>query len=607
MQKENRDVIVTIPDRCYLSPDAGREFPFPFYFRVTYGILPQDSERLSADAVSCTEEEKIPGRADAVQGPEIRVSGFEQLLPEEKISGFIANLTKEGDRWSMRKAPEGSDIIMEYAGEKPELDFCFSAVTENFICEAKERGPVVLKVQVKNFPETDDYSYNLSTSAVYAPWAKKISFSPETVSIPAYAEISYEFDGDFVEKRLWQDQTPIETARSPYRTLIQKPSQFTLEVFNDRGIRDICQAQIDVRPPRILEFRPDREFFAKGEAVRLNWELESVCSVSLDGFTEGKDVMEENKAVVYPAAQSEEKEVCYILHADGYKNGRSHTVSAQITLKETKWKNKGPVSGYFSGNVYESNSYNSRLFWHEGNVYCYAHPKLYRSADGTEWEEYAQNDACDEEFTCLAADYCGGTVYMMGKKKDALYFSAYDFTTQKFTCAPAGQICSSDTGGFAFSRNRTAFFQILPGGIKILYGEDGQWNAGSSVIKAQRGMRVLSGDYCFFKSGFYAAMLCTSDSGGQKRLYFYDCDEQMEEAKYVMEPGAGDCFVCLIPAENDLYLLTDSRIMGCRDGKPADPYCPQVRQGSRPWLGRGNDGILMGIYPDKNRWNYGRK
>lgn len=601
----NADIVVKIPDRCYLSPDPGREFPFPFSFQVTYGVLAENVKVTSGIFGENTGPEKTDEetQADALEGPQIVVSGMEQLMPEDKIGSFLSNLTKEGERWSIRKSASGSDVIMEYAGETPEPDFCFTASTEKFLCEAKEKGAVILKVQVRNFPEIQDYSYNLTTVVAYAPWAKRIAFSPGAVKIPAQAEVYYEYDGDYTDKRLWQDDEQVMTARSPYTALIERPCLFGLEVFNDRGISDTLQASIEVLPPRILEFSSESLFFSEGQAVRLKWKAESVSGISLDGFIEGTDEKTEDGAIVHPSSRAG-KTVSYTLRAAGYQNGHPHIESSRIDLLKTGWNKAGTVSGYFAGDVYGNTSYNGRLFWHEENLYCYAHPYLYRSADGRSWEAAAHNDSCSSEFSCLAADYFDGILYVMGKQTDVLYLSSCDFSTGQFSCAPAGQRCSSDAGCFAFSERRKAYCQVLPKGLQISSEENGRWNGASSVVKAEEGMSVLSGDYCFFKDNFYAVMLCQAQNGGQKKLYVYRCGNGAEEAQYVWDAGAKDCFVCLVPAENELYILTDSVIAGYRQGTAVDPYVPPVPAGSRPWFGRGRGSSLTAVYPDKNLWNY---
>lgn len=601
MKQENADIIVAIPDRCYLSPDPRREFYYPFYFQVTYGVVPENlklPDTKEEIGTKATAEE-----ARAIEGPQIRVSGLEQLLPEEKIGNFIENLTKEGQYWDIRKAPSGSEVIMEYAGETPVSDFCFTASTERFLCEAQEKGTVVLKAQVKNFPGIEDYTQILKTTVAYIPWAKSLIFQPKIAAISEKVEVSYEYDGDFTEKRLKQDGIWVQTARSPYTTLIQRPSLFELEVFNDRGLTDMIQEQIDVLPPRILKFFSESRFFTEGQAVRLTWEVESASDVSLDGFVEGRDERTSTGAVVYPIAEGGEA-VCYTLRVSGYKGRKPYTVSSQISLFETRWKNMGAVSGYFSGDIYANPTYQGRLFWHRDRLYGYAHPNLYGSADGLTWEKTAQNDACGSEFSCLAADYFGGVLYIMGRKREHLYFSSYDFSTEEFSCIPAGKDCNSNMGSFAFSQTRKAYCQIYENGISISCEEDGQWNGASSILKAEKGMRVQSGDYCFFKDRFYAVMLCSSQEGGGKKLYVYDCGEQAEEEVYIWEAGDEDSFVCLVPAENDLYILTNSVFAGYRKGKPVDRYIPPAPKGSRPWLGRGRESALMGIYPDKNKWNY---
>lgn len=595
--QENSDIVVEIPARCYLSPDVSRVFPYPFSFKVMYGILPTECK-------SKTVRSEEGSTADAIKSPQVVVSGMEQLLPEDKIGDFVANLTKAGTNWSMRKAASGSDVIMEYAGEAPDPDFCFTASTEQFVCEAEEKGTVLLTVQIKNFPGIEDYSYHLSITVVYAPWAKSLSYSPSIVEIPAQVEVSYEWDGDFSEKQLWQDGIEVETARSPYIAQIRSPSLFELKVFNDMRISDSLQMRIDVAPPEIIDFSAESNFFEKGQAVRLTWKLRSVSEVSLDGFVIGRDKMTEDGAIVYPALIQDEKNVCYTLQAYGYKDGNDCKTTARVLLFETKWKNLGAVSGYFAGDVYQNPSYQGRLFRYEDHIYAYAHPSLYRSSDGLSWESAAQNTVCSQDFSCLAANYSDGILYIMGKQNKSLYISTYDFRAGQFSCSAAGQICNSNLGGFAFSKNQKAYFQVVAKGMQISREQDGKWNAASSVITAADGMRVLSGDYCFFKKNFYAALLCSAEEEGQKKLYIYSSEESMEEPEYVWNAGEKDSFVCLVSTENELYILTDSMIAGYRAGRMVDSYFPTFPTGSRPWLGQEAGNVLMGIFPDKNKWNY---
>ena len=101
------NICVKIPERCFISPNPEKDFPFAFSFTVTYGYIP-NTDRI------CPVLREPQDRA--VKYPQITISGFDKLLSEsQKIETFIDNLKKSGDSgWNIKKAPAGSDIIIRY-------------------------------------------------------------------------------------------------------------------------------------------------------------------------------------------------------------------------------------------------------------------------------------------------------------------------------------------------------------------------------------------------------------------------------------------------------------------------------------------------------------
>lgn len=109
-------IVVAIPNKCYISPDPKREFPFEFYFHVTYGGVPKESRILSNPSCDKTVE--------TVTYPQITVGGFEKLLSEDKITPFLNDLKRTGDDdWLIKKHAANSNILFQYIGTELAPEF----------------------------------------------------------------------------------------------------------------------------------------------------------------------------------------------------------------------------------------------------------------------------------------------------------------------------------------------------------------------------------------------------------------------------------------------------------------------------------------------------
>ncbi len=587
-------IVVKIPEKCYISPDPKRTFPFPFSFVVTYGYIP------SRDFIR-------PGplndnEAEAIKSPQITISGFEKLLSADRIDDFVDNLKKTGsDDWTIKKSAS-SDIVMKFTGDDLDPDFYFCASTEKFISDTKKNDIATLKIAVSQFSGIEDQAYTISTKADYTPWAKSLTFAASPVPLGSRVDVFYECEGDAIDKRLSQDGVIADTARSPYTAEIDRPSLFTLEVFNQSGMNDRIQALIDVEPPQIISFAADRYYFAQGEAVNLKWTLRSVSSFQIDNLNKDKDVVSGSSAVVYPQTDPGEKAAVYTMRANGFIDKKPNSTTEKVVLTQTYWKKNGEVNGYFAGDVYGNTSYNSPIFVYKEIYYCYVHPVLYKSTDGVSWRQHSQNIEARDSFICFAAAQDHDTLYAMGKEGTGgkrLYITKYDFTGSMWTYAPAYQSCNSDIGSFAFSENSRVYAQTIPNGMSLAScGEDGKWNVKTSVIFAYGGRKVISGDYCFFKDRHYAVMLCEDNC-----IYVYDCSESMQDVLFKKEAGENSRYVSFIKTVNKLYIMTGCTLTDVKTQESADDFCPpMIKSGNRSWLGVNNDGKLFGIFPDKNLW-----
>lgn len=599
------NICVKIPERCFISPDPGRDFPFAFSFAITYGYVPDSCiENIESNGT-------LPGRdgLGAVKYPQVTISGFDKLLSEpQKIDAFVNNLKKTGDSdWIIHKASSGTDIVIRYTGLELSPDFYFSASTESLVADTKENDVVTMLVKVENFDHIENNCYGISTKVDYVPWAKSVTFGKSPVTLGTSVEVGYEYLGDKTDKKLMQNGVAVDTARSPYTAFIDRPALFSLMAFNDCGMIDSKEEFLDVLPPEILSFTADKSYFSDGDAVTLRWELTSVSNITIDNMDEKTDQAGEGKAVVYPAASGSGGFAEYVLRANGYKGGAPASVSRKVTLRHTMWKNAGSQKGYFSGEVYGNWKYNSRIFREGEFYYCYAHPCLYKSGDGLNWEKDSTNNRAAGQFLCIAADCHDHVVYVMGKEGaegKRLYISTYDFGTSKWEYAPAYQSWCADIGAFAFSRTGRAYAQTLENGIAIYRcGDDGKWNRGGAVIAAPAKRTVIGGDYCFYKKTFYAVMLCSDGY-----VYVYDCEESMEDILLKKKVGKNDRFVSLVPTENSLYIVTASCLANVVDGRAADGFSPMGEEADkRMWLGSDGDGGFFGIYPDKNLWRWNRE
>jgi hypothetical protein len=587
-------ILVKIPDKCYISPAPGRSFPFAFSFVLTYGVIPPD------------QVEKIPaasGPLEAVKGPTITLSGFERLLSPDKLDGFLKDLKKDGDKdWTIAQSL-ANGIVFTYAGDRPDPNFYFSASTEKFISDTRENGIVVLRVAVRGFDVPPDSDYVVSTRVDYTPWAKSLSFSQSPVPLGSKVEVYYDYMGDNVDKQLLQDGELVETARSPYTATIEKPSRFTLEVFNQSGILDRAQAEIETDPPKIDSFKADRDYFAEGEAVTLTWELHSVSTFTID-LLKDEEIIEGDKVEVHPQTPPGSISTAYTLRANGFMGKKPMSTAAAVTLTRTLWKNAGAATGFFAGDVYGNVNYNSRIVNHGGQHYCYAHPTLYQSTDGIAWTAHSVNDQAPESFRCIAADANGNTLYAMGKEGEngeSLSICQFDFSTSKWTYGTASQYWASDIGGFSFSDGEETYAQTVQGGITLARrGEDGGWNAGSSVIPAGEGEKAVSGDYCFFKDRHYAVMLCEDGY-----ISVYNCSEARQSVLFRRKVGKNGKFACFVQTLNRLYVMTGASLTDVKTQESADGFSPQEGgSAGRPWLGVDKCGNIFGLFPDKTVWTF---
>lgn len=587
-------IILKIPEVCYISANPQKEMPCTFYFLVTYGFLPGDQVKLLS---------KEGGGVRAVTGSTITIQNFDKLLSVDKLDEFLKNLKKTGDKdWIIEKSKE-NEIVITYAGDAPKQEFAFSASTEQFISDAKQNDWVTLTVKVRDF-DISDHSYIVKTKVSYAPWAEAISFSKNPVAIGEQTEVSFQYQGDGVKIQLLQGGSACKEAISPYTATITKPERFTLEVFNQLGIKDRVQAEIMVIPPEIKAFQADKTFFFqdKDEPVTLSWEVYSASTICMDYMDEGTKEIGTSPLEVHPKTKPGEKTVTYTLMANGYdENGIVIEKSKKILLQRTYWKKGDLAKGYFAQEVYGNLPYNSRIFTHDGQMYCYAHPDLYKSGDGITWESFSKNDKASAAFVCVAADYNKGKVYVMGKEEGTvLCLSTYDFSGNQWIYEPAYQYCNSNMGAFCFSKNSETYVQVMEKGLTLhRRGDDGAWNAGNAVICTYGETKVVAGDHCFFKDREYAVMLCHD-----QRIYVYDCSKDMEEVLFRYDSGENSRFVCFIKTINNLYVMSANLLLDVKSQKPVDAFSPARDVTGRPWMGVNSDGRAFGLFPDKAIWTY---
>jgi len=589
-------VILKIPEICYISLDPSRDFPFPFSFTATHGYLPQkDILPFSASGAGI----------DTAGGyPQITISGFDKLLSADKISAFINSLVISDTDWTIKKSGSSSDIVIRYGELELEPDFGFYAHTDKFIADTTNNKLVTLTVSVKNFPDIKDNSYIIGINVRFAPWAKSISFSQSPAALNSTVEVYYEYDGDDVDKILFQEAKNTGSARSPYIAEIGKPSLFSLRAFNTvGGAKDELERHLDVLPPEIKSFEPEKYYFSEGEPVNLSWNIFSYSSFDLAGIGP-KDKIHDTGAAVYPETAPGNKTVTYRLTAGGYINQRPGITSRDLTLTKTAWKNTGAVSGFFAGDVYKNLPQNTRVHAVKEKLYAYAHPKLYESGTGLSWIEFSYNDKVAGSFTCLATECDGKIFYAMGRSSEfpgKLFITLYDFAAKVWSYASAYQEHHSDIGSFAFSRSEKAYAQTVERGMSIVQcAENGQWNGASSIIIAESGKTVVSGDYCFFKDRYYSAMLCSDGY-----VYIYDCSDSMEEYLFKKNVSPAAKWVAFVATGNNLYLLTANAIIEMRSQSVADVFSPLGGDDkSRPWLGTDVTLDLCGIFPDKNYWRF---
>lgn len=584
-------IAVSIPEKCYISSDPKRTAPFEFYFHIAYGVIPEENRPPGEDS-----GQDETGRA------QVTVKGFEKLLSEDKIEDFISSLKiVGGDDWVIQKSVFSSDIIFRYEGDILPDDFFLRASVETFICDAVTNDPVMLTVRVKNFPGTEDVEYAICTKVDYTPWARSLSASQAVVDLDGQVEISYECLGDHIDKRLYQGVEKVNTARSPYTAVIDKPTLFTLEVFNEAGMEDRTQIWVDVSPPRITSFASDRNYFSSGEEQMLTWSVASVSNIAVDGLTEG-DTMGENYALVHPKASYGEKTVRYMLRAYGYKDKRPGGVSAEVFLNQSGWKNSGAVSGFFADQAaYAYENYNRHIFTYGNAYYCYANPVLYKSMDGFFFEPFSTNDTAPGSFLCLAADVFDGVLYAMGKQgkeERSLFFAMYHFGQGIWSYQSAMQTCISNHGAFSCSDGRIQYAQMCSRGIVLTSYEGGYWNDGTVSLAVPEGNTLVCGDVCCFKNQSYAAFL-TDD----RQLSVYCDTSENEHLLFATKLTQQESVIRFAQSENRLYVATEKTLYDVAMQRAADIFFP-LQQSGYPWFGRDLQGDLFGIFPDQCRWTY---
>lgn len=587
------NINVKIPDECFISADPSTDYPCEFSFTLTYGYIP---DRNFNRVMKSTTE--------AVKYPQITISEFNKLIPDSgKLKDFKDNLKESGDSdWTVVKNNNNSDIIIRYTGDKLTEDFYFMASTDSLVAGIRENGTVNLTVTVTNFDGIEDNQYTVSTKVYYAPWAKSIEFSTEKAMLNSEVKVSYDYDGDNVDKLLMQNGQEVTTSESPYTALISEPSLFTLLVFSQWKMMHMMQKFIDVYPPEIKSFTSNKNYFSPGDKITLEWEVTSSFNVTIDNINDDTDVAGQGSLDVYPQRLQGTDTVTYTLRANGYADKHPTLVSKSVTLTATAWKNMGKISCADLSTALDNLNYNSRILTYKNNYFCYTHPNLYISEDGLVWEKHSVNNCADADFICLATGLYEDTIYAMGKNGKTgadLFVSRYAINESKWYYESAIQKCHSDLGSFSFSKDRLAYVQIIENGIMLSRrGEDGNWDAGNSCILAPTGKKVIGGDYCFYRNTFYAVMLC--DDGF---VYAYDCDPSMQSILFHVKVHEEDTFVNLIPTANTLYAVTAHHLVNLTKETMIDKFSPmQSFREKRMWVGINIEDKLMGIYPDAYLW-----
>lgn len=589
------DILVAIPNKCYISSNPKNEFQCEFFLEVTYGNIPQkDITIIKKNRKTIKKTEK------AILYPQITISGFEELISDTtQFEKFVKNLNQSGDLdWTIKKAVKSNSIIICYTGVSLKENFYFRASADKCVLDTKENQTVVLTVKVENFDGIEDNKYSISTKVDYAPFAKSLSFSASPVELNSNVEVNYEYLGDNVDKILTQNGSEVNTIRSPFTTDINMPTVFTLWVFNKSGINDTIQKSLDVLPPQITLFTADKYYFSKGEAVNLMWSGISVSNYILDIIDKKTDIVNETDAIVYPVVKPGSYNVEYTLRGNGYKNGNPTSISKTINLTQTLWISKSIQNGYFSTDeAYSKINFNSRIFYIEKAYYAYAHPTLYKSSDGLSWTTYSTNSKANTNFISIAANYNDNIMYIMGKEGCRLYISTYDFSKLEWSYDPAYQVCNSTIGSFAFSNQGAYYAQITEQAIIINYCNDQKkWSDGGKEFFSPEGQVIIGGDYCFYKDAFYAVMLCKD-----KCIYVYR--EGMQDILLKKSVGEDDQFVSLIATINSLYIVTARYVIDMRTIKIIDEFTPmRSEKNKRMWLGVNEEDKLVGIYPDKKLW-----
>lgn len=546
-----KGIVVTIPERVYVSYDPDRTVKNEFYFTI-FKEFPSDKSKIETD------KEKI------LQSPKIYIQGFEQFLkikqptPQqqeaqiiEAVQKFIDSLVymdsvnrvsnasrgSNASLWSVDytydRSTESLSIVITYTDTELASDFFVKFSSSDFICNTREtQKALVLTIHTEGFEtvfeDAKEYQdYRISSEVQYAPCITKF--------MAKYGQNEYE------------------------------NSLFVSPMWDNK--------------------------------LELNW---SIAGNGRIEHTLEKDGVYLTKASVVDAIEdSIDRNALYTLRAD---NQRGFTDVAQLSVRVTNWHREGEVKGLLKSEERSiAEGKGAELFLYNKKYYCYREKMLYESQDGCDWKEYSENMLCPTEdgFVCMAGKLYGQFLYIMGGVLGKrLKIMRFDFVTNQWSCESAYQNCISSQGRFAFSSQLQYYAQVTPNGISVCghRAEDDwrKWNQESFEITPQ-GYTIKMADLCFWKDSFYAVVL-----GEDGNCYFYKCDEEIEEALFEISAKTADK-VTLLPTRNHLYILIKEGIYTAISGTRADEFFPPA--GEQFWLGSDSEHVF-GIFSDNNFWIY---
>lgn len=603
-------LVIKINEKCYISPQVGKGYPFNLSIEIYYGTLCAESS-VSYETAAQTEESESGAGYSA-----IRIAGLEKLTGG-KMQEFAAGLSvnkecKDIFEVKAAKSVEGKDeLLIKGPVSEDELpdDFCLTLTAHSFICMTREPGDVILKAAVKNFPCVDDCVISAKTTVQYVVYAESVAFTQNEKKVTAVdfgtqVNVEYSYLGEDADKELTCNGAFVSSGNSPYVAAVKQPSLFKLTVFDrSSGIRHSKDALVGLLPPEIMLFKADKEYFCKDERITLTWDTKSAASVRIIGLCTETDVFDESKreAAVYPGQYSA-SECVYILTAIGYdENGNSASVHKNIRLNRTNWCKKGRVSDQvFTESIYKKQKGNGRIFVHKDVYYFYSHPNLYQSTDGLNWSALCVNESAAAGYAPAASDYHDGRLYVMGKaamqEEEGRYSCIYDFALGTWSYDYAGYF-QSMKGCFAFSPDSQWYAQILSKGMLYAMKSDKIWNRGSAVVNAEPGKTVKGGDIHYFTGRLYIAMLYGDDSA-----VVYEQSGESAGFPFTIKGCRGDC-IEFVEAAHNLYLITGSAIINVLERKTADAFIPPSEGEKCPVIGECGEKIV-GVYPDGNLWDF---